>query len=349
MSVQYLATGKWARVTHGQVQAELVVISGGPAVLEAAGAGGSAAVTSHRVSSLKIVMPPIGSQTNLLARPETGSTFPEGAAVQLTLSIGQPGNLVQLVGPRIDVGALHEAELAHLKDDEGLLGVMAVKVDDVGLPDEQLTALSRASQYASRRLLRQRAVSSAENGLALLVDRSASMRPHLRSGAVQAVLEAVLGVDRGLGDGGEVPVLTLGRSVEPLVPLGPDNASDYVDRQLLPLGAATGTRLAASIGTRGLDDGPRTILVLTDQIPGDVAEFQAALERSSQGVRWRLVVLGEPEEISPVRAYREVDASAIGTELSPESLTTGPGHDSRLDDLVVGLVGLSASGERTSS
>ena len=219
MTVQFLDEAGSARLDHGQLDVELTIHSGGAATLYLTAGDAATQPPSRRLQPTRLLAPRVQGRTTIEVE-SADAHFPDGSIVQLTIRTTRDGRTSQVVGPKVDVSALVRVPLAEVEPlDDHFITVTALTVDDV-TPSGALTPVTRAVQFAARQLKASGQLASAKEGLALCIDHSASMAPHIQSGLVQTIVEAVLGVDRGLGDGGEVPVLAVGTEpvrLEPLV------------------------------------------------------------------------------------------------------------------------------------
>lgn len=231
MSVQHLAVDRPIAVPLGQVEVELVDFAGTGAQVVVVDERGADLPSSVRLSATRLLLATPQQQARVIAYGPGGGPFPHGAALRVMVRVGQPPLRADLVGPRTDVGALAQPVLATLTPRGDTIDVTAVKVDEAATPppDEgPLPELARRAFYVARGSTPTHGLG--RRGVVVCVDTSASMRAH--AGVLQCLLEIAFGIDRGLGDAGDVPAFAVTSHVRPLPPLTAANLTGYADALL---------------------------------------------------------------------------------------------------------------------
>ena len=334
MTIEYLSESGTATIEAGDVEIELTLHSGGPASLDLIDRHGNS-VRVLRLSSTRVVVTHLRETLRVLAKPERDE-FPPDTIIELSFRTSVENRTSQVFAPQTDISGLDEIALAELTPRGGQATLIRALTIDAVKVDPHMPPLAAAATRSARRLQSKGAIPRSMHGLAVCLDTSASMLVHRRSGVLQALVELALGSDRGMGDGGDVPVFATGRTSRAIEPITSRNAATYVadlDDRVEP---TTGFRPSALIGTPGLDDRERIILVLTDAFPSDAAAC-AERWRSHPYARWRLVIIGP----GPTPAQRALppDTAVIDPGLTADSLLTDAGAKERLGQLVRQLVG----------
>lgn len=324
MSVQHLSVGRPITVPAGEVEIELVDFAGAGAQVDVVHEETHVLVDAVRLSATRLVLAPPGAAVTVRAAGGAGAPFPAGAAVQVMIRVGSGPLQAQLVSPRNDVGALPQALLVRLAPRGETIEVTALKVDDAAIPpsgEEPLPELARRALYAAR-AIRTATAAGGGAGLVLCVDTSASMRT--RSGALQCLIEIAFGIDRGMGDGGDVPVFAVTSQVRPLPQLTAGNLADYVAAVLATQPPQSGCRAGL---LRDALDGVRqgrTVMVLSDELPADVDECARQWADDVAG-GWRVVVIGASTELLAAPDVTGFGMCAVSPALD---------HDTLCDDLL---------------
>lgn len=169
---------------------------------------------------------------------------------------------------------------------------------------DALPGLAKRTAYAARRQVdAARLPASQQRLIVLAIDRSASMLPVLRSGAVDALLEVLIGLSAVVGRNTELPVWQLGATPRPTSgPLLPTATDSFVDRELREEASITGTVLAPLAERVGTSEGPTSVFVVTDGSPPDLEAFRAAVSRSRRQVAWHLIAFARSTTDPQVRA-----------------------------------------------
>lgn len=140
--------------------------------------------------------------------------------------------------------------------------------------ESALVPLAARARVAAREVLSTSAVPADRSvAIQVVVDGSASMRPHLNSGAVERVLELLMGVGHVISSSRRVAASVCGQSLTRLA----EQRMDAFAAAILP----DATALPASIGFRSAlipDGGAGTLTyVVTDAIPADLMAGRADL------------------------------------------------------------------------
>jgi hypothetical protein len=159
-------------------------------------------------------------------------------------------------------------------------------------------AARRCAQAASLPAERQRTIR-------LAIDRSASMLPHQRSGALHALLEVMIGVNGVYGATRAMPVWAMSPDPEQIRPdLTADSLPGYVDTTLGGQALTSGTALAPLVGRMPAARGRETVYVITDDVPPDLDDAAAALRARTDtpALTWHLLLLASDWTEPGVRA-----------------------------------------------
>lgn len=336
MSVRKLDAGQSAPLDQGRVEAELVVLVGGPLRLEARHPDSGDPVEAWRLGDTLLDLTDAGAPVQLVAEP-CDATIPDDTRAQVVVTVSIHGQESRVLGPVTDLGALNRAALAEVRLTTDGRVLSALRVDGVG-SGEDLPPLARAVQFAARRLVQAGQVSAASAGVAVCLDVSASMFVQVDDGLAQLMCEVALGLDRGLGDGGDVPVVAVGQSVARLAPITSASASDYVDATVAGLVPATGCRLELMrehVGDLLHDE--RAVVVVTDHVPADPEDLARTWKADGGAATVHVAVLGQPPSLAPLAP--PVPITYVDTSVTRESLLEAPGHAERLDAMVRSLMG----------
>ncbi len=334
MAIEYLTKSGTATIEAGDLAVEIAVHGGGPVRLQMTDAHGVEAQVL-RLSSTRLVATGLQSSLFVVAEP-VAAEFPPGTIVELSFTTTVAGRTSQVFGQRTDISALDRVRLAEVAPrDDQVTVIRALQADDVEI-DPNLTELAGAALRSARRLQSKGVIPRSRDGLALGIDSSASMLVHRGSGLLQTLVEVALGVDRGMGDGGDVPAFAVGRTAAPVAAIASANAANYIADTAGEFPPTTGFRPSVLAGTAGLDDHDRTILVVTDAVPADYEEC-AAQWAAHPCARWRLVLIG-PAPRSEDGAMPP-GIAVIDPGLTTDDLLTGAGAHGRLQRLVVDLIG----------
>jgi hypothetical protein len=339
MSLQFLNEGGVTRIDRGdrgEIEVGLTV-QGGPARLLLEGTTPDYVPIGHPRTPLELVAA-LQGPARVVACP-LGERFLDGTTVQVTVRTKTGDRNCQVVGPRLDVGALPRVALAEITpQDEQFTRVQALRFG-FGGPSEGLTDLGRATHSVARGLAWSALVERAPAGLAVAVDASASMLGPCRSGLLQVLMEVILGIDRGLGDGDSVPVVAVGATVSELAPIAEGTVGDYAATHLEQALSATGFRPELLAGRVVGSQPPSLVLVVTDWVTADVARSLHRWSAADTGTRWRLVVLAPPDRPFEVDPWAEV----VG-HVDPDAWTSVSAADrGQLQELILALVGRAGS------
>ncbi|MGV1004895.1 MAG: hypothetical protein ACOYEV_09045 [Candidatus Nanopelagicales bacterium] len=306
MSLQYLAADGAARIERGdrgELEIELTV-RGASARLRVSGLAPGYQPISHKIADHQLLTVP-EEPLRVWATPH-GEFFPDGTTVQVTIRSQTGGRASQVVGPQMDVGALPEVAVAEIAPlDAQFTQVSAVKLE-IGGPSEGLCPLARAAHSVARRLAWADRIDPTPGGLVLCLDSSASMAVLAEQGLLQVLVEVVLGVDRGLGDGGTVPVLALGAGAPQRLPgLDAENSVSYVAQCFADLATSTGFR-ASALAPEMVPAEAALVLIVTDALPPDLAACHRRWQDAVPRVRVLVLGPGAEEAASPPASGIEI-------------------------------------------
>ena len=335
MNVRIAVAGQTVPLERGQVEIELIMLTGGSVRLATIDPSTGSPVPSVALGDAVLALSDVDIPIDLAVQSVHGA-IPDDTTAKLSVLVRAGGHESRVIGPVTELGALTRVTVAELRPSTAGIDLTMRRVDGVGGEDE-LTEVARAAQFASRRLLESGTVSTAEDGLVLCLDSSASMRAHVASGLLQVLCEVVMGMDRGLGDGGDVPVFAVGQQVSPLDPLTPAVLAAYAEKFAASTHPTTGMRWARLPDQPGIKAGPGTICVVTDQEPADTGRLIGELQRRLPSKRWCVSVID-----SLGRSARGDSPGLIGyidPELDSDTLLRESGHEAILNSLVLALVG----------
>jgi hypothetical protein len=237
----------------------------------------------------------LSGAVQLLARPVTGDgTLPAGTRLSLDLTVlvnGSPGAHVVL--PPRDVSGTRDEVLVTVAPVTATRWRVSVPG---GAGPERLPGLPRdepaplpdspvalAAVYSARRACSSvRLPADRRRRLVVAVDDSASMTAHVRSGALQSLLEVVLGINAVVGAEPAIPVWRVGHRPERLDPdLGNDTAAEYVATTLAdrPVTASSAVvPLLETLAAAGRAEDRRShVVLLTDGPPADTGRLADVL------------------------------------------------------------------------
>jgi hypothetical protein len=215
-----------------------------------------------------------------------GSTNP-GSTSPLTApeSTGSAGS------SSADVASIIESPLVRLARSESRARVAAVRA-----PEEQLRAFS------------------------VVLDRSASMVPHFRSGAVSGVLSALVGLSQVFGADSGLPLWS---GALPVRPYRADLAQESLPDLLAEVYERpdSGFWLAPMLA-RVPGSGPRTVFVITDDCPPDLPELAGAdLVGADAQCRCHLVMFGDDRGLDQREDVLFTAVAVTGREPVVEALS----------------------------
>jgi hypothetical protein len=325
MSVRYLEPGHHTEVPVGQIEVELTGATSGVTVDLESVAG--TPIKFHRIDSTHLVLSPPDQPFDIVAAPSTGGAFADAEQIQLVVRVGTAADRHQLVGPKTNVGALNRPVIGKIEPTSTGLRVASPEIDTASDSHADLPGLAGPAMYVARSIRQQHQLP--HSAVAVLIDESASMQKHFDSGVIQMLLEILLGIDRGLGDDGALPVSGLGAVTRPLPRLTAASVETYVEDHMLPISASTGF-LA---GTQSLQElaieSSESLVVLTDQLP------PASLV--GDGLPAALAILGDPMELQ--LAERPVASTfQVNPDLQRSELDDPDGTSVRLRTLVQDIV-----------
>jgi hypothetical protein len=220
-----------------------------------------------------------------------------------------------------------------------------------------LPALSARAAYSARRRIGEPAMPPYRRAnIVAAVDRSASMLPHLRSGAVQSVVEMLVGVNAVAGATAEIPLWTLSAAPTRVRPdLDAATVDGYASTLINDQELDSGTAVAPFIAHLPATGGAQTVLLISDDVPPDLGDVRTALRNRGDrpgSIVWHFLVFGrgstdpgvrnEPwrNEMAALEAL-SVDSPLTVSTVAPRDYTGWLADDladqHRLDDIVSGL------------
>jgi hypothetical protein len=296
----------------------------------------------------------------LVARPAvSGAAFADGVGFDVQITVrSDNASADQIVLPPFDASSTRAAHLLTVTPAGN--GCTVAVSTSAGTPAAKLdpgSLVQRAAYSARRHSGTQTLPDDLRRTVSVAVDQSASMLPHHRSGAVQSLLEIVLGVNLLCGTAEAVPVWSLespprrlSRSLDRTTVLG------YADAELSHGPFSSGSTLAPLIEQIDRSGTGDACVVVTDGAPADLDAVTTALSARTRPATWHLLAIatGPDDPAVRVEPWRD-ELRALGPAvraglLSVASISPGdqPGwlaHDltsaDRLD-AVVGALGLTS-------
>lgn len=272
VSARQLHLRAWDRRTMTAVQ------------LRAEHRGGRAAET-WSPNPERTILPTVREPTVLRVVPPAGqAAFGADVEVTVHLQADLPPHAEQeeVLLEAVPVAGRAAPEVMELDGESTLIRVRAVRAPVEG-PARGLSARVGAE---ARRLLGTDEIAGHERArLVVGVDCSGSMRGPLQDGSVAALVEAVAGLARVVGDGDPAQVLLLGRQSRRLTVSAEAELGTTVQAELLKTGFEVGFRPAVD----DLPCGPgRTVgYLVTDAEPSNAADLAVA-----HPVEWHVLVAG---------------------------------------------------------
>lgn len=275
---------------------------------------------AHRLGSTEVVLTPQPRRLRLMAVPEHGGAFAPGTHLGLTIRTeGAAATSEQVLVSSFDVGALTDFEFGVLEfaQTKAVLRVSEAPDEDTPItaPTQPVITSGEAfsgaassgppparvqqddmtwlepSRYALRDAAKVGEVGTPSASWGLVLDSSASMRQLHRAGQLQPLVSLVLG-SHVLGartwpqacvTAGVRVLESAAKPISPEAFLG-EAYDDTEPASWAPMGLAS-RHVAQAVGHAG------TVLVVTDGVPGDVANL-VDLAQSSPQVHLALVTLG---------------------------------------------------------
>jgi len=224
-------------------------------------------------------------------------------------------------------------------------------------PQTATVATVRRAMYAARRHVGASTLPADQLiTIAVAVDRSASMLPHQRSGALQAILELILGVNTVCGANRSIPVWKMSHHPCQMRPdLSESSIAGYVETVLDDQALTSGTVLAPLVEQIPRNANRQIVFVITDDVPPDMNATAAAMQARRdppETPSWHLIVLArhrsdpavrtEPwrDELRPLAPLVDdglITMSAITPDDSPDWLADRLTSSDELDAVVAAL------------
>lgn len=238
-----------------------------------------------------VVLPSVGAPAVVVVRSATGEPFPASLTVSVDVVSGAAASAdpERAVLSQVKLGGLVERELVAIEGvDQQLLvraaGDRAVEVD--------LDPLGDAARAAAASLLGTPVVDAEESlNVVIAVDRSASFRPRLADGALEAVLAVLSGVAATLVRDLRVGAAVLGEDVTWVRVGSPADLAAELLAALERSRPASAFRSGAPALATFDPDRNTQVYLVTDGVPGDLAALEAAEQEEGQGRH--LVVLAD--------------------------------------------------------
>ena len=295
--------GEDAVLAAGALEAEAYCVGGADdALVLEVRPGGEREIRS--LSQTRLLLARVARPLELLVRPVRGGTFPTGLTVGLQLTSRTTGE--QVVLNPVGVAGAAEVVLLRLTESQGELRVSAVATGlhlgaggsprEVAAgpgpqaPEAVLLPEWERAVASVRRALGQPATEPGRQGkMAVIVDLSASMLAPAARGQTEALLDALLGFVALCGRDGKAPVWAASSAAVKL----PQELSvkqgaalrENLRNRVPSCGSAVAPALEKARATRD------HVLVLTDDVPADLADVGAVLAKHPDALV-HLVVIG---------------------------------------------------------
>jgi hypothetical protein len=325
VTVTILQPGSERGFTPGQVTIAWKVEGGRPAdvLVQVLIADSDVEATSVRaLEPGRLRLSTLPQRVSVTARPVEADVFPDGTVLTGQITSHTDGEPEQFVLPRIDVSGTPYVILVQLFPDTDAWhiavpphelprgprtppGSRGVSLDEgsVGLPDPTGDLVVKAGYSARRQVGVPRLPVASQWQLRIAIDRSASFLPFMHSGAVQTLLEVLIGINGVIGNRKEVEVWDLAPSPRRLpVLLAEENVHDYADQHLQRRTLVGGSPLEPLV--HDLSGSGRTMnVVLTDGAPPDLKGVTDRLRQSAEptGAAWHMLVIGRGPDDPEVR------------------------------------------------
>lgn len=211
-----------------------------------------------------LVLPRVDSDTVVRVLPGTGDTFGSASVLALSAAIEIHGDSdpERAVMSSIDVSGLSGRDLVTVRPAGSELEVVAMGL----VADAPLPELASKARDAARELLSTERVSGDLTvGLDLIVDTSASMRPHVLDGSVAAVVEVISGVSRVVCGEHELTAALSSARTHRLPATTPDALPKAVHDALISAPMTTGFRSQLENSPAG-----SIACIVSDAIPADL-------------------------------------------------------------------------------
>ena len=214
-----------------------------------------------------------------------------------------------------------------------------------------LPELARRTNYACRRQIDgSRLPASQLRDVVVAVDRSASMLPAVRGGALTSLLEILLGLATVVGREPLLPVWQLGAAPRPVRrAVTPDTVAGFVAAELSEQASLSGVALTPLVDQIGSPARPTSVFVITDGVPPDTDVFASVVAGRSAPVSWHLLALArsgtdprvsaEPwaDELTALRRDGWASVAALSPEPHDGWVAERLADDRQLDLLVADL------------
>jgi hypothetical protein len=230
----------------------------------------------------------------LVARPVGTGAFPDGVRLDAYLnSKSHQTTGDQVVLPSFDISSTSSALLLTVAPAGDGCVVAVPAATSTPAADLGSDSLVQRAAYSARRQSGSHTMPDhLRRTVSLAIDQSASMLPHHRSGAVQSLLELVLGVNLMCGTAETVPVWSLEspprrlpRALERTTITG--YAAEELGRGPFTSGSALAP-LIEHIDHSGTGD---ACVVVTDGVPADLNAVTTALTARTRPVSWHLLAV----------------------------------------------------------
>lgn len=260
-----------------------------------------------------VVLPSIGAPVIVVARSASGAPFPAALSVSVDVVSGAAASAdpERAVLSQVKLGGLVERELVEVV---GHGQQLLVRAAGDGAAEIELDPLGDAARAAAAGLLGTSVVGAEESlNVVVAVDRSASFRPRLADGGLEAVLAVLGGVAATLVRDLRVGAAVVGEDVSWLRVGSPAGFATEVAPALRGSRPTSAFR-SGSPALSAFDPERNTqVYLVTDAVPGDLAALEAAEQEDGQGRH--LVLLADA---SAVRAGRSTSLPTTVVEPRPD-------------------------------
>jgi hypothetical protein len=237
-----------------------------------------------------IVLPKVHSVVTVHVVPVDAPRFPPAtiAHVNVVVNDGRGADPHRAVLIPIDLSGLSSRDLLVLEPSGSGVIVRSARV--MPAPAD-LGAVGNAARIAAAEILGVQSVDAVMAvNLVVAVDSSASFRSKLEDGSLSGVLQMLAGLAGVLAPGMAVGAAAVGSAVSWITVAGAETIADATIATIRDSAVGTGFRSGAAALVGFASIGNTVTYVLTDAVPADVADLDAA--NSIDGEARHLVVLG---------------------------------------------------------
>ncbi|HST81252.1 MAG TPA: hypothetical protein VLL08_05900 [Kineosporiaceae bacterium] len=293
----------------------------------------------------RVVLPVLAGRIDVTVTTETAdAAFGPDARVRLLVDVvSADGGFDQVQSPEIDLSGLPGTPVLRIDATRpGLLTIRSIDLNESTSPltkpesvvpsgnsvaavdsitESPLVRLARSESRA--RVAAVRAPEEQLRAFSVVLDRSASMVPHFRSGAITGVLSALVGLWQVFGADAGLPVWSGGL---PARTYSADLAQESLADLLAEIYEVPDSGFwLAPVLARLPGSGPRTVFVITDDCPPDLPEIaEADLVGADTQCCCHLVVFGDEPTPNQRQNVLFTAVSATERESVVESLSRAP-------------------------